>query len=260
MLDFGRVLYTNHLGQVFRFGEEAGTFLGGLESLFSYARSYSADASAYQSIAVAPRAIPVTVVFNGDVPKSRSRFFEVVDRDADARTPGALQVGDYRIKGIFVSSDNSSFEYGYGEMARSMVFLSDNPIWTRDVVKVFEADQTRAAIINESYRPSPVTIEMFGSAQTTTASVTIGDSTYEIGVAVPAGSILTIDGLAKTAILRDSAGNETNVLDDRVGEQVKGSGYYLFEEVASGYNAITSRTHGRLRITLHEQRLEVKFK
>jgi hypothetical protein len=260
MLDFGKALYTNHLGHTFEFGAETGAFLGNLAELFSYERVFEDSASAYQTIAVKPRAIPVTVSFNGDVPKSRSKFFEVIDLDAEAGQPGTLRVGDYKMEGIFVASASSSFEYGYGEMYREMTFLSDNPIWRRDVVKIFEADQTRAAIINESYRSSPVTIEVFGSAQTNTASVTIGGTIYEVNQSVPEGSTLVIDGLEKTAMLYDSEGNATNVLDKRVGEQVKGSGYYLFEEVPSGHNVITSRTHGRIRVTLHEQRLEVKFK
>lgn len=259
MLEKGKTLYTNHLGQTFEFGEETGAFIGESE-LFNYERSYSSSANAYQSLSVEPRAIPVYVLFNGDVPKSRSRFFDVVDADAEAGVAGWLRVGDYKMEGMFVASENLAFEYGYGEMMRKMTFLSDNPVWRRDMVKVFEASQTRAAIINESYRSAPVTIEVFGSPSTNTASVSIGDNVYEVDVAVPNGARLVIDGLEKTCTLIAADGTETNVLDKRAGKQVKGSGYYLFEEVASGHNVITSRTHSRLRITIHEQRLEVRFR
>ena len=260
MLNTGKTLYKNHLGETFEFGDDTGVYIGESE-LFNYKRSYeSSSATPYQTISVKPKAMSVNVLFNGDVPKNRSKFFEVVDVDAEAGIPGTLRFGEYYMNGVFVESSNSAWQYGYGEMIRKMTFLSDNPIWQRDIVKVFDADDTRAAIINESYRPSPMTIEVFGSSQTTTASVTIGGNVYEVNKAVPEGSVLVIDGIAKTATLIDSSGNETNVLDYRVGSQVKGSGEYLFEELPSGYNQITSRTHGRLRITVHEQRLEVKFK
>lgn len=255
MIDLGKTLYINHLGDKFEFGKDTGAFIDGSE-LFSYERSYEAAVNAYQTLSVKPKAANVIVMFDGTVKDSRRKFFEVVDVDAEAGVAGTIQYGEYKMRGMFVGSSNSSFAYGSGEMIRKMTFLTEKPIWQRDIVKLFTEDLTRAALINKSYRSSPVTIEAFGPVSS--VLVSIGDNTYEIDESVPTGSKLVIDGLSKTAKIIAGDGTEINVLDSRVGPQVKGSGYYIFEEVPSGYNTVVWNPKCLLRITVHEQRLEVR--
>ena len=256
MLSLGRISYTNHLGDRFDFGESTGAYIDETD-LFDYRRGYQAAVGAFKSLSFDARAYSVAIAFDGSVDGSRTKFFEVVDPDAETGEPGTLKVGDWEISGIFVASENKAFMYGEGEMLRKMTFLVERPVWQRNTVKLFKAEQTRAAIINESHRASPITIEVFGPA--TTVNVSIGALTYEVNAPVPDGGRLVIDGLAKTARVVDSNGRETNVLDKRVGEQVKGSGYYLFEPIPSGYGDVTWHPKNDLRVTVHEQRMEVRL-
>ena len=101
-----------------------------------------------------------------------------------------------------------------------------------------------------SYKSAPATIELWGAAED--ATISIGGFTYQVYHEIPEGGKLVIDGFKKTAKVIDADGNETNVLDDRQGLQVKGSGYYLFEEVPRGHNEVTWNPHNKLRINIHE--------
>lgn len=255
MPSIGRIRFTNHLGDSIEFSDETGVLLGDSE-LFSYERKYSSTENVYESLTVEPRSIPVNILFTGDVPNARSKFYEVVDLDALEKKPGTLKIGDCYMEGIFIDSSNRNFE-AKGEMIRKMQFLSQKPVWRRDMVKLFDVSETKPAIINESYKSAPATIELWGAAED--ATISIGGFTYQVYHEIPEGGKLVIDGFKKTAKVIDADGNETNVLDDRQGLQVKGSGYYLFEEVPRGHNEVTWNPHNKLRITIHETRMEVKL-
>lgn len=255
MPSIGRIRFTNHLGDTIEFSDETGVLLGDSE-LFSYERKYSSSEIVYESLEVPPRSIPVDILFTGDVPNARSRFYEVVDMDALEKKPGTLKIGDCYMEGIFIDSSNRNFE-GKGEMIREMQFLAQKPIWRRDMVKLFDVSETKPAIINESFKSAPVTIELWGAAED--ATIAIGDNTYQVYHAIPEGGRLVIDGFNKTATVIAADGTETNVLDDRQGLQVKGSSYYLFEEIPRGHSEVTWNPHNKLRITIHETRMEVKL-
>lgn len=255
MPSIGRIRYTNHLGETIEFSDDTGVLLGDSE-LFSYERKYSESENVYQSLEVKPRAFATSILFTGDVENARSRFYEVVDIDALAQVPGTLKIGDCYMEGMFINSSNSHFE-AKGEMIREMSFLAQKPIWRRDMVKLFDTNETKPAIINESFKSAPVTIELWGAADS--ATVAIGENTYQVYHEIPEGGRLVINGFNKTATVIAADGTETNVLDDRQGLQVKGSGYYLFEEIPKGWSEVTWNPHNKLRITIHETRMEVKL-
>lgn len=239
-----KMRYVNHLGDVFEFGDKTGAYLSDYDELLCYEHPRK------------PKSANVTVLFDGTVPESRGRFFQITDIDALAEKEGELWIGDSYIKGYFSKVSNTP-HYGKGELTKDLVFKVKNPIWTRSVTKLYTKSQTKALIINEGFFDAPVTIEAFGAADG--VSVSIGEQNYDVAQDIPEGSRLVIDGLAKTIELIGPDGDVENVLSKREGKQVRGSGYYVFESIPPGVFELTWRHGTKIRITIHEQTSELRW-
>ena len=254
MLNVDDVSYTNHLGKTFSFGSETGVVLGATE-LFDYSWDFNAAKSVYSTSRKA-RKVPVQVIFLGTVPKSRDSFYETVDVDAIEAASGTLTVDGWSLRGLFTASSRTEYRSDEGFMVRDMTFVAESDMWVRSITTSFDASQTRAAIVNEGFIPSPVTIEALGPLADG-FGVAIGECNYQVDdLSVPEGSRLVINGLDKTIAVVDSDGNAQNALGHRSGRQVKGSGYYSFEHIAPGYNEVTWHPTCGMYITVHELRSE----
>lgn len=168
-----KMRYVNHRGDVFTFGEKAGAFLCDFDELLSYEHP------------IKPKDANLTVVFDGTVPESRGRFFQIVEVDSLAEKEGELWFDDCFIKGRVIAG-GATLHYGQGEMTKAVKFSMQEPIWTRSVTKLYERTQTKALIINEGFFESPVMIEAFGEADG--FSVSIGDNNYDVAQNIPEGS------------------------------------------------------------------------
>lgn len=239
-----KMRYVNHRGDVFTFGEKAGAFLCDFDELLSYEHP------------IKPKDANLTVVFDGTVPESRGRFFQIVEVDSLAEKDGELWFDDCFIKGRVIAGD-STLHYGQGEMTKAVKFSMQKPIWTRSVTKLYEHTQTKALIINEGFFESPVMIEAFGAADG--FSVSIGDNNYDIAQDIPEGSRLVVNGLAKTIELVGADGSVQNALSKREGEQIKDSGHYVFQKIPPGVSELTWRHSHRIRITIFEQTSEPRW-
>lgn len=255
MLDTGKVSYENHLGNVIEFGDETGIHLGDTE-LFDYTWNYSTALNSITSVSRGITEIPVKVVFDGNVPESRNRFFEAVEVDAINGVCGKLFVGGWWRRGMFVSCSRTEYYYADGVMIRDMKFVAEDGMWTHDITKFFSDGETRAAIVNEGFTASPVTIVALGPFDS--LSVSIGDNNYDIAQSAEEGDRLIVDGLGKTITLHKKDGTEVNALSKREGRQVEGSGYYVFERMPPGYNEVTWRPKCDMYVTVHEQRSETR--
>lgn len=239
-----KMRYVNHRGDVFEFGENAGAYLCDFEELLCYEHP------------IKPKDVNLTVAFDGTVPESRGRFFQIVEVDSLAGKDGELWFGDYFIKGRVIGGD-TTLHYGAGEMTKVVKFSMQKPIWTRSVTKLYKRTQTKALIINEGFFESPVMIEAFGAADG--FSVSIGENNYDVAQSIPDGSRLVVDGLAKTVELVGSDGSVRNALSKREGKQVKDSGHYVFQKIPPGVSELTWRHSQRIRITIFEQASEPRW-
>lgn len=239
-----KMRYVNHRGDVFTFGEKAGAYLCDFDELLCYEHP------------IKPKDVNLTVVFDGTVPESRGRFFQIVEVDSLAEKEGELWFDDYFINGRVISGD-TTLHYGAGEMSKTIKFSMRKPIWTRSVTKLYERTQTKALIINEGFFESPVMIEAFGEADG--FSVSIGDSNYDVAQNIPEGSRLVVNGLAKTIELVGADGSVQNALSKREGEQIKDSGHYVFQKIPPGVSELTWRHSHKIRITIFEQTSEPRW-
>lgn len=205
--------------------------------------------------------LPVTISTQSQVEGMRllDRLQQAFEHDIRAKKPGRLKVDGYYSDAYvttfgFVCNDS----LGLYEIELTTNVLLPNPVWIYEQKHEFNVSRgdgdgqglnyphnypfnfysgVSANTIKNSFSWScPVRIVIYGPA--TNPYIHIGNNRYEVRVDVPAGGMLTIDGLDKSQVLLcDRYGNSENVFSERL-PGTQGSGTYIFEQIPPGVNQV----------------------
>lgn len=206
--------------------------------------------------------------------KWRNEIYEITDIDVMNETAGVLSIGDWCLDCWVIGSTPDNYWFADQIAEFDLTLLTENPMWYKpkfihfgsngessadseflDENYDYEYDYTHegdnSSVINESLVGANFLIRIYGLA--VNPWISIGGDRHEVDCTVPAGSTLEIDSRNKTIQLIDENGNITNAYDDRL-LGARGSGYYIFELIKRGYNAITWSNDFNFDLIVYEER------
>lgn len=219
------------------------------------------------------------LVISGDADEAtdyRNRLYEIPARDLASKTPGRLYFGDWYVKAFVVAAEPGNYWQARNAAAYGIRLLAVEPMWTRETTKTFlpgrsedfldyphdfSYDFSSASVVddvlNENFAPAYVRITVQGAV--VHPSVTIGGNRYKVDVTLSNSEHLVIDGLSKTVEKVYSDGTRENAFALRAGEQIVGSGEYVFEKVSQGTLPVLWSGDFAFDVTIIEQRAEPRW-
>lgn len=204
-------------------------------------------------------------------------LLEISSYDIKAESPGVIRVGEYQTEGYihgldFTSEGDEEF-YGY-ETGLSAIAVVENPIWYREELFRFKPQVISAGspeglnypfnypfnygarkniyreFYNDDILSCPFRLLVYGRA--VDPYVRIGKNLYQVNATIAQGGYLAIDSRNREIYEIQRLGNRVNHIRDRLRGE-KGSGQFIFEEIASGYNqVIWDNTFGFDLYLIHE--------
>ena len=274
-----QVRYVNHLGEELNlFGD--GIYCDSGETHdweWSY-QSLNGYASGFYK---AQREFPLTLVIAAGSEERglalRNRLFEIAEKDVLAKMPGAIHSDGWYMR-CYVKASRKDVYWLTGAAAKyELTILADDPTWVREHTVHFTKGDTAGGmnfpftfpfnfgspvsgtqqIENPGFIQSPVRITVYGPASH--PSVVIGGNRYEVECEVPAGGKLVIDGTEKKITVEDAYGSKENAFHLRRGNQYEGSGSYVFQRIAPGYQLVSWNGSFAFDATVYEQRGEKRW-
>ena len=138
MLD--KAIYTNHLSESIRFGQD-GVFISDSQ-LRNYSWNYDTNFDEITNFRKGVVTKTLTIIICADTKEEgiqkRNRIYEVFDRDVLTQNAGSLYIGDYYCKGYFVTSEKSQWFISKRYLVNKVTFVSDSPDWNRYLEYVFK--------------------------------------------------------------------------------------------------------------------------
>lgn len=217
--------------------------------------SYELGERSISSVARAAREAEVEIATRDLVEVDRAR--RVMDRDVRLGTPGELVWrGEWRTRACAVRSEPSQAGRG-GYRAKLTVVLLDG-VWRRertesylpvsgaggewldyphDMPYDYMATPAPSTVRAPEWSESPCRLTIYGPA--TDPVVTIAGNDYAADLALPAGSRLIIDGLARTVEEVTSTGLVVNRFSSARRGSGLGSGEYCFQPVPPGESSLS---------------------
>lgn len=221
----------------------------------------------------------LSVVVAGESSDDRNIMIEAFEYDVKKLVPGKLWCGDYYLECYITASSKDSWWWEDGHMAATLTIAAEHPKWVHEEFKVFgkgkDVDDTGIDYShdysfdysnnltvswanNTGIVPAPFRMRVYGPTDKA-VSIIIGANSYGIDVILAAGDVLTIDSRNKTITLKDKSGAETNLFNKRVGQQVQGSGSYIFEGIPSGKNVVSWAANYIFDLTIYDERAEPRW-
>lgn len=257
-----RITYTNTRGEMIDFGGPGSVYHYGQNGIRDSLWSYDVS-NGIVTFCLGEREteFPVHIWAPDETAgiAARNKLADVCETDVLAGEPGALRIGEWSLRCYVIGSASDAWWYDDRVMAANLTILAPDPVWTREQAQDYvperggqtsvlgkdyphgypydyAAQRTVRPYILDARSPAACRITVYGPAKS--PYVWIGANRYKVDVDVPAGGLLIIDGRAKTIRLRDIDGNETDAYTARQ-RGARGSGDYVFERVAPGYNAVS---------------------
>lgn len=196
-------------------------------------------------------------------------LMQAYDNDVEVATPGIIRVDDWQQNAYIVKTEAETISPRLLQVTVTVILLDG--VWHCDTEYSFQSTQnesdtnshglnyahnylhnytsmggTARTLTVNTLKPAPVTITIWGKVQN--PSIRIGSNIYAVNTTIPQGAILTIDGMARTVIMTNPAGNKTNLFSKAKRE----SGAYIFEQLHAGANQITWNNQFDLQVTVHE--------
>lgn len=223
------------------------------------------------------------IVFKHDSTAALAKLDEIYEAaivDAEAleteeSSYGRLVVGDWYML-CWLGGMSSDRTWIRDAADFTMVFVSDQPLWTRERIQSFKAEQDGSgldmgfdyphdysaswfvgSIRNSSPRRSPVRIAIAGPADDW--HVRIADNVYSVNRKLDVGEMIIIDGRDETIVHVDALGNKTNAFADKSGVYMDHSGSFIFEPVPPGNSEVELTGLDRAEILVYEQRDQRPF-
>lgn len=230
--------------------------------------SYSLGASGISSARRAAREVSFEVSFAD--PGKADLLRRLADRDVANSTPGTLRVGGWSRRAYIVRCEPDTICRGYHSAELTAVLLDG--AWSRESTVSFVAaakveggwldlpcdlpydlgaPRPSSYVEASVWGESPCRLTVHGPCES--PSVRIGGNLYSVDCTVPTEGILTVDGIAKTAVVTDGHGTETDVFASARRGTGKGGGSYAFQPLPPGVSEVSWDGTFAFDLTVFEQ-------
>ena len=270
--------YESNSGAVIRFEPDASYHYSGA-TLHDYSHSYSTNGGKITQFTDEITDWTLDIVVAGTSAEDRNNMIEAFEYDVLKMIPGKLWSGEYYLECYVTANSKDQWWFDEGYMHASITVTAEKPKWVREFYKVFgeERDEDSTGIDyahdwsfdyasnvlvktakNTSIVSAPFRMTVYGPT-TKTVSIIIGSNTYEVSRKLTDGQQLVIDSRLKTITLKEGNGAESNVFSERSGEQVLGSGSYIFEPIPAGVSYVTWDGDYRFELVVYDERSEPRW-
>lgn len=245
-----------------------GTWVGTAPAMRGRAWSYSLGARRISAVQRKAREVTITAAFTD--PEKADLLRHLADRDVANSTSGTLRVGDWFQRAYITACEPDTIFGDYHTADLTAVLLDGAWSHARTIsfATVSEPDgagldlpydlpydlgapRPMSTIDAGSWGECPAKLEIHGPCES--PSLRIGGNLYSVDCIVPTGGTLTIDGIAKTAIVTDGYGTATDVFKSAMRGTGKGGGSYAFQPVPAGQSAVEWDGTFAFDLTLYEQ-------
>ena len=270
-----KVIYRNHLGEEFRFGEN-GVYLnaGGLRD-YSWKVSQRNNRISTLEKGVDTKQLNVVIIAQTEAEgiALRNKLFEITEKDVLAMKAGHLIVGDYQLECFVTSSTKSEYLTTERYMLVKMKIQTDNPNWCKEAVYSFFSDATAMdykyldyefdypidyasasnprVLRNSGFTDTNFKLIIYGACEN--PAVTIGGHLYQVNCSLERGERLVIDSMKKTIVLIGKNRAETNVFNKR------NRNSYIFKKIPAGDVGMTFNGEFDFDVIMTEERSEPKW-
>ena len=245
-----------------------GTWVGTAPAMRGRAWSYSLGARRISAVQRKAREVTITAAFTDHEKADLLRH--LADRDVANSTPGTLRVGEWFQRAYITACDPGTIFGDYHTADLTAVLLDG--AWSRESTISFgtvaepggagldlpydlpyDLGAPRPVCIIDAGKWSecPAKLEIHGPCES--PSLRIGGNLYSVDCIVPTNGTLTIDGIAKTAIVTDGYGTATDVFKSAMRGTGKGGGSYAFQPVPAGQSTVEWDGTFAFDLTLYEQ-------
>lgn len=245
-----------------------GTWVGTAPAMRGRAWSYSLGARRISAVQRKAREVTITAAFTD--PEKADLLRHLADRDVANSTPGTLRVGDWFQRAYITACEPDTIFGDYHTADLTAVLLDG--AWSRESTISFGtvaepggagldlpydlpydlgAPRPMRTIDAGSWGECPAKLEIHGPCES--PSLRIGGNLYSVDCIVPTRGTLTIDGIAKTAIVTDGYGTATDVFKSAMRGTGKGGGSYAFQPVPAGRSTVEWDGTFAFDLTLYEQ-------
>lgn len=216
--------------------------------------SYDAEFNRITSIRDEIREYAVNVSIAGkNAAEMANELYNIINYDVATKQPGTLYVGDWYLKGYFISSNKTLVAID-GVIRMSLQFVTDMPLWIQrdkhiyrpasdtsgeghdypyDYPYSYISKASSKALINKAAIEQDMEIVFYGPYKN--PSVNIGGFVYGANMELLEGEYLTINTREKTVIRTNAIGHTKNYFSKRMK-----TANYPFEKVRPGYNFINT--------------------
>lgn len=270
-----KVIYRNHLGEEFRFGEN-GVYMnaGGLRD-YSWKVVQKNNRISKLEKGVTSKQLNVVIIAPTEAEgiDIRNKMFEIMEKDVLAMKAGHLIVGDHKLECFVTGSTKSKYLTTERYMLVKLTIQTDNPNWIMENVYSFFSDATTTGyayldynfdypidymsainprlLNNSGFTETNFKLIIYGYCEN--PAVTIGNHTYQVNCTVKDGEKLVIDSSRKTVVLIGKNRAETNVFNKR------NRSSYIFEKIPAGEVGISFDGTFDFDVILKDERSEPKW-
>ena len=245
-----------------------GTWVGTAPAMRGRAWSYSLGARRISAVMRKAREVAITAAFTD--PEKADLLRHLADRDVASSTPGTLHVGEWFQRAYITACEPGTIFGDYHTADLTAVLLDG--AWSReskirfatvaesggagldlpyDLPYDLGAPRPMRTIDAGSWGECPAKLEIYGPCES--PSLRIGGNLYSVDCIVPTEGTLTVDGVAKTAIVTDGYGTATDVFKSAMRGTGKGGGSYAFQPVPAGLSTVEWDGTFAFDLTIYEQ-------
>lgn len=271
------ITYTNNRNETFILGDATGVFLDESD-LFNYEWEPLESQGSIVRVTRELEKKKIKLLFLNDTdPSMINTFLDIVDYDTRTCQPGVLVVDGYQRHCLFTASEAEDYMWKPGLMYRETTCVMIDSDWIKPNVYTFFGNgesgevgdldfafdyshdygmsNASTRIVNGNTSPSDFILRVYG--QISNPVITIGDNIYRINTSIDLGCYVEINSAKKTIEKIMHYGNRVNIFDAAsIGK--RGSGEYIFEQIAPGLNNVTCPANNRVDIEVLEGRSEPK--
>lgn len=271
-----RLIYKNHMNEVFDFGKE-GIYLDSNDIRdFEWKVTSKNKRITSFDYAVSKKKLPVIIICESEELgiEARNRLFEIAEKDVLAMKHGQIIVGDYYMKGFITKSQKKDYLISKRYMKLNLTLTTDCPYWVKETQTTYSASQkTRSGstfldhpwdypfewyqrmqsqtLNNTGFVASNFRLIIYGACAN--PSISINGHEYQVECTVNSGEYLTIDSATKKIFLTAVDGTTTNKFNNR------NRASYIFEKIQPGGNVVAWDGTFGFDVILLEERSEPKW-
>lgn len=258
------IAYVNGLGERVEFGGEQESLHYFEHGLRDWEWSYTIGAGGSPSFSRRPSKprevsfpIGVSAGDGEDGIALRNRVEAMGEYDVLRREPGRLYVGDWYVRAYVIGCEPTDYWMDDRFCELDLTMLVEDPGWVREHEQRYVPEASGGAAGGTDF-PFDFPFEFMRDRQSRSVyvdgaerdflwraygpadspSITVGGNVYKVNVELPAGSRLEVDSRARTCLVIDQVGQQSQAYGMRE-PGGKGSGSYIFETIKPGDNSLS---------------------